>query len=142
MPSSHSLRHAAPPMLPPALPPGEQAKLGEVNAPTSSRSISWSQRGSDPHAAVLAFAGYGAPPSSLWKTPAYAMRVIERRRILRAALVRARSLRSQDVALYEASLEVADEDAVRKGTVLGLSAVAIVGFILAQLITGAAALLW
>jgi hypothetical protein len=64
---------------------------------------------------VLAFAGFGDPPASLWGAPAYAARVILRRRALRADLDRARRRRSPDVGLYEASLRAADDAAVRSG---------------------------
>ena len=146
VPSSH--RHRAqdvspPPMLPPALAPHEpsEVRLGDA-PPPSSRSMSSPQSAIDPHAAIVAFAGFGEPPRSLWGTPAYAMRVFERRRVLRAALQRARALRSQDVALYEAALDAADHAAVRRGTILGLGTVAIVGVICAQLITGVLVLPW
>jgi hypothetical protein len=144
MPSSHRLRVATPPpMLPPALAQREQSALRLVDArPPPGRSQSSSQHAIDPHAAIVAFAGFGDPPATVWGTPAYAMRVIERRRVLRAALFRARSLRSQDVGLYEAALEAADGPAVRKGIFIVLLTVAIVFAICAQLITDAVPLPW
>ena len=69
----------------------------------------------DPHAALVAFAGFGEPPATIWSTPFYAARVIVRRRALRADLASARRRRSADVGLYEASLRAADDDAVRNG---------------------------
>ena len=146
VPSSHRHRLqdvSPPPMLPPALASHEPSAIRLVAAPPpSGRSMSSSQSAIDPHAVLVAFAGFGEPPASVWGTPAYAMRVFDRRRVLRAALLRARALRSQDVGLYEAALEAADHAAVRKGTIIGLGAVAIVGVICAQLITGVLVLPW
>jgi hypothetical protein len=140
MPSSHRPRVAAPrPMLPPALAGGLPSALRLADAPPSRRSP---HSAIDPLAALVAFAGYGDPPATLWGTPAYAMRVFERRRVLRAALFRARSLRSQDVGLYAAALEAADDAAVRKGVTIVLVAVAIAIVICAQVITGAVPLPW
>jgi hypothetical protein len=137
MPSSHRLRDVTPPpMLPPALAPRELSVVRRLAVPPpSSRSASASHNAIDPHAALVAFAGFGDPPAGLWGAPAYAMRVIERRRVLRAALHRARSLRSQDVGLYEAALDAADPAAVRRGIILTLGTVAIVLVICALLIT-------
>jgi hypothetical protein len=106
-------------VLPPA-PPWPVASSGP-------RPASWPQPSPDTHAAILAFAGFGDPPDDLFATPAYALRVILRRRALRADLERARSHRSQDVALYEASLRVPDDGAVTMGAAVAstLSAVAI-----------------
>ena len=137
MPSSHRARHDAPlPMLPPALlhdAAGEPPS--SLLGPSSSRAI-------DPRAALVAFAGFGDPPATLWGTPAYAMRVLERRRALRIALLRARSLRSQDVGLYEAAIGAADLDAVRKGIALGVAVVAVGVVLLVQIATGGLDLLW
>jgi hypothetical protein len=72
----------------------------------------------DAHAALVAFAGFGEPPASLWKTPAYALRVARRKRSLRADLVNARARRSNDVGIYEASLRSADDSAVRNGVIM------------------------
>ncbi len=143
MPSSHRTQDTAfSPMLPPALDAGAPTHLRGIDGPPPRRATPSSQHAIDPHAALVAFAGFGAPPATLWGTPAYAVRVVERRRVLRAALGRARSLRSHDVGLYEAALEAADDDAVRKGIVLGLGTVAIVVFICVQMITGAVDLPW
>jgi hypothetical protein len=72
----------------------------------------------DTHAALVAFAGFGDPPPGIFGAPGYALRVILRRRTLRADLARARLRRSHDVLLYEASLRTADDDAVRMGLVV------------------------
>jgi hypothetical protein len=77
----------------------------------------------DPHAAMLAFAGFAAPPSTIWGTPGYAARVMLRRRTLRIDLALARKRRSADVGLYEAALRAADDAAVRNGVIF-LAAVA------------------
>jgi hypothetical protein len=78
----------------------------------------------DPHAALVAFAGFGEPPVSVWKAPAYAVRVITRRRVLRAGLALARTRRAQDVGLYEASLRTADDATVRSGLLVMAGAIA------------------
>lgn len=91
----------------------------------------------DPRPGIVAFAGFGIPPEDLTDTPAYALRVIARKRVLRAGLTVARAHRPQDVALYEAALECADGPAAAKGIALlfivvaaGIAAVvAAVGFV-------------
>ena len=143
VPSSHQARGpGSVPMLPPALERHEQPDRRGVEGPRSSRSLGSPQHAIDPHAALVAFAGFGDPPDSFWGAPAYALRVLHRRRVLRAALARARSLRSHDVALYEAALVAADPAAVRTGFLVGLTAVAIVVAICAQAITGVLVLPW
>ena len=87
-------------------------------APSPARPISGTMAAVDPHAALVAFAGFGDPPRSVWTTPAYAVRVAMRKRSLRADLVSARSRRSHDVGIYEASLRSADDRAVRNGFIL------------------------
>ena len=143
VPSSHQLRdRGSAPMLPPALERYGPTSVRGVDGPRSSRTLASTLPAIDPHAALVAFAGFGDPPDSVWGTPAYAMRVLDRRRVLRAALARARRLRSQDVALYEAALGAADAGAVRTGILVGLATVAVVTAICAQAITGAVVLPW
>jgi hypothetical protein len=101
----------------PMLPPPPSSPLAP-SMTLARRPSSTTMAAVDPHAALVAFAGFGDAPSSLWKTPAYALRVIARRRSLRADLERARARRSHDVGLYEASLRTADDAAVRNGIVL------------------------
>jgi hypothetical protein len=72
----------------------------------------------DAHASLVAFSGFGNPPSSLFGTPMYAARVIRRRRVLRRDLELARLRHSHDVGFYEAALRTADDEAVRKGILL------------------------
>jgi hypothetical protein len=98
------------PMLPPA-PPWPMA------SPAVRRS-SATQAAVDPHSALVAFAGFGDPPASIFGAPSYAVRVILRRRALRRDLERARRRKSADVGLYEASLRAADDGAIRNGLVL------------------------
>jgi hypothetical protein len=69
----------------------------------------------DPHDALVAFSGFGVPPVSVFGAPAYAARVILRRRTLRREMALARLRHSQDVGIYEASLRTADDVAVRNG---------------------------
>ena len=66
---------------------------------------------------IFAFAGFGLPPETIMGAPAYALRVLLRKRILRAGLVVARRQRSPDVDLYEAALRTADQDSYAKGLV-------------------------
>lgn len=77
--------------------------------------ISSTKKDVDPRPGIVAFAGFGLPPESLGGTPAYALRVITRKMQLRDDLRIARLRRIQDVSLYEAALECADESAVTKG---------------------------
>jgi len=79
------------------------------------RSSSMTMAAVDPHDALVAFSGFGVPPVSVFGAPAYAARVILRRRTLRRELELARRRHSQDVGLYEASLRTADDTAVRNG---------------------------
>jgi hypothetical protein len=72
----------------------------------------------DPRPGIVAFAGFGLVPEKLSEMPAYALRVLARRILLRAGLEVARARRAQDVELYQAALVAADGTAVRKGLVL------------------------
>jgi hypothetical protein len=72
----------------------------------------------DAHASLVAFSGFGNPPSSLFGTPIYALRVMLRRRALRRDLAHARLRHSHDVGFYEAALRTADDEAVRRGIFL------------------------
>lgn len=99
----------------------------------------------DPHAALVAFAGFGEPPATIWSTPFYAARVIMRRRSLRADLASARRRRSADVGLYEASLRAADDDAVRNGltfTAALFTFAMVVVAAMVQLVTGVFRVPW
>jgi hypothetical protein len=72
----------------------------------------------DPHDALVAFAGFGQPPSSLWSTPSYALRVFVRRGVLRRELAIAKRHCKHDVGHYEAALRAADAGAVRRGVLV------------------------
>ncbi|AKU98134.1 hypothetical protein AKJ09_04798 [Labilithrix luteola] len=72
----------------------------------------------DARAAVVAFAGFGEPPADLFSTPAYAWRVLRRRRRLKQDLELARLRLSADISLYEAALRAADSRAVGRGIAL------------------------
>lgn len=87
-----------------------------VNIP--GRRSSQSVAAADPHSALLAFSGFGDAPRGLWAAPAYALRVIVRRKALLQDLAAARARHSPDVGLYEASLCTADDDAVRRGVIV------------------------
>jgi hypothetical protein len=125
------------PMLPPA-PPWPMA------GPAVRRS-SASHAAVDPHSALVAFAGFGDPPASIFGSPTYALRVILRRRSLRDDLERARRRKSPDVGLYEASLRAADDGAVRSGVILMSVVTALVMmlvFAATQVLTGALHVPW
>lgn len=64
---------------------------------------------------IFAFAGFGLPPETISGAPAYALRVLMRKHVLRQGLAVARQQRSVDVELYEAALRTADPDAYAKG---------------------------
>lgn len=72
----------------------------------------------DSRAAVVAFAGFGEPPADTMSTPAYAWRVLRRRRRLKRDLELARRRLSADIPLYEAALRAADSKAVGRGIAL------------------------
>jgi len=127
LPSSHGTRveqprqtwHDAPPASRPTPMARTLSSRGMTPPPSGpSRSPSSSSfKAVDTHAAFVAFAGFGDVPAGIFGTPAYAWRVMRRRRALKADLARARLRRSPDVGLYEASLRVADRGALRTGLV-------------------------
>jgi hypothetical protein len=140
LPSSQSMREEQPrrlleppppsargasPMVTRATPPGMR-RVGskELQAPSGPASSSMRRVSSgsieavDPHDALVAFAGFGKPPSSLWSTPSYALRVFVRRSVLRRERAIARRHRKHDVAHYEAALRAADSGAVRRGVLV------------------------
>jgi len=92
----------------PPVPPRERASEPALVGPPSG----------DPRPGIVAFAGFGIRPEKLSETPGYALRVLARRRVLRAGLEVARARRPRDVDLYQAALAAADDEAVRKGLVL------------------------
>jgi hypothetical protein len=117
-PSGQLARVTPPPMARmtpgPMLPPAPAWPM----ASSAGRRSSSQMAAVDPHAALVAFAGFGDPPASVWGTPAYALRVIMRRRDLRRDLALARRRHSPDVGLYEASLRTSDDAAVRNGIIV------------------------
>lgn len=124
-------------LLPPAPPWPMQAPPGRRSSSTLAAV--------DPHAALIAFAGFGEPPETIWGAPAYALRVVLRRRALRGNLELARRHRSADVGLYEASLRAADDAAVRNGLVFAAAISGVVVLLAGatvQLVTGALPLPW
>lgn len=88
----------------------------------------------DPKPGIVAFAGYGIPPTKLSQMPGYAFRVMARRATLRSDLkiARLRRLPQREVELYEAALRCADESTVTKGIAVVVSSiVGVVGLIAA-----------
>ena len=100
----------------PMLPPAPAWPMASATGRRSSSQMA----AVDPHAALVALAGFGDPPQSIWGAPAYALRVIMRRRTLRRDLALARLRHSPDVGLYEASLRTADDAAVRNGVIVAV----------------------
>jgi hypothetical protein len=143
VPSAHGAREEAPSL---ALVKTSGARMAPwpMAGPALRRS-SASHAAVDPHSALVAFAGFGDPPDSIFGSPSYALRVILRRRSLRGDLERARRRKSPDVGLYEASLRAADDSAVRNGLVLmSVVTVLVMMLVLAatQVITGALHIPW
>jgi len=88
-------------------------------SPVGSTEVLRRSEGLDPRRpGIFAFAGFGLPPETIVGAPAYALRVLLRKRILRAGLAIARRQRSPDVELYEAALRTGDQDAYAKGLLL------------------------
>jgi hypothetical protein len=126
----------------PAAPEVDSAELPPpVSAPVpavSSAQPSHTQTGHGVRqAGVFAFSGFGLPPKNASKLPAYALRVLRRRSLLRRELCVAKKRGSPDVALYQDALRCADEDAVNKGLfLLGIlgGAIAFVLFLLLEVV--------
>lgn len=100
----------------------------EMTPPASQQAatpVSSTQKAYDPRPGIVAFAGFGIPPEKLGAMPGYALRVLARKAVLRDDLRVARLRRIQDISLYEAALECADESAVTKG--LALIATSVLG---------------
>lgn len=72
----------------------------------------------DPHAMLVAYAGFGADPTSLWAMPRYALHARRRRHALLRELEIAKKHKPQEVGTIEAALRTMDTTAVRKGLVL------------------------
>jgi hypothetical protein len=94
----------------------------------------------DPHAVFVAFAKFGPPPQTIWQSPAYAIRVMKRRRVLVRELADARRRGSKDVGLYEAALRTAESGAVRAGIAVMIAMVVLAAGLsvaVAQVVRGA-----
>ncbi len=113
-------------VLPPA-PPWPMASAGP-------RRTSSAQNAIDTHAALMAFSGFGDPPTGIFGTPGYAIRTTLRRRALRADLARARARKSHDVGLYEASLRTADDATIRTGFIMTAMMLALGALLIATLV--------
>ena len=107
-----------------AAPASERRRRDAVRPASSEAAIGLSEsarlprRNGLPTTEVLAlrsFAGFRDPPASKWEWPTYALHVLKRKRELRAGLATARRFRPADVAVYEASLRMADERVVLLG---------------------------
>ncbi len=140
------IARVTPPLMPrptpgPMLPPAPAWPM----ASSTGRRPSVKIAAVDPHAALVAFSGFGDPPTSVWGTPGYALRVIARRRTLRRDLKLARLRHSHDVGLYEASLRTADDGAVRNGvlvTAFFFTMMTVLAWTLIRVLSGTHALPW
>lgn len=74
-------------------------------------------------------ARYPSPPSKMWETPAYALKVLWRQFELRQDLASLRKRRSPDVPLYERALAAHDAKTFTLGLVLTCAAVTIALFV-------------
>jgi hypothetical protein len=92
-------------------------------------------RATDTKAVIAAFAGFGAPPTSIWQTPSYALHVFRRRGELARDLAYARRGRSPDVALFEAAMDAYHAPAATTGrAIIGALAFALVALSVAALV--------
>jgi hypothetical protein len=122
-----------PPRSDPALPPRSDPALASepslppsqpqmrVPAPPSSGSLL-----SDPSAMI---ARYPAPPSKIWESPLYTMKVLWRQFELRQDLATLRKRRSPDVALYERALKTHDPKMFAVGMAITCAALVIASFV-------------
>lgn len=107
----------------PAAPPSREGPRTEAAAPPSP-----SPRASLPEVAprdsIQIFAGFGTPPTSLGAAPAYALKVLLRRRRLQLDLAASRAHERLDCDVYEAALDSFDPRPVwvGVGVVAGLAA--------------------
>jgi hypothetical protein len=74
-------------------------------------------------------ARYPAPPSKIWESPSYAIKVLWRQFELRQDLASLRKRRSPDVPLYERALKTHDAKTFTLGLVLTCAALTIVTFV-------------
>ena len=103
----------------PAIPPPPPAALRRPTTPAAHAATTTNfLRAADTKAVIAAFAGYGAPPTSLWQTPGYALHVFRRRRELAQDLAYARRGRSPDVALFEAAIDAYDSSSASAGKII------------------------
>lgn len=104
-----------PPLQRPQTPPTAKTPAAAFS-PVGTSSVVRKADSFDPRRpGIFAFAGFGLPPETLAGAPAYALRVLMRKRVLRQGLAVARRQRSVDIELYEAALRTADPDAYAKG---------------------------
>ena len=107
----------------PTIPKVQYAPPSRPRAPVGVRVV-------DRRVALAQLAGFGAPPTSVFGTPAYALRVLVRRRVLAGNLERARRYHTHDATVFEEALSSANDSAVSTGLALLLT--------LAALLAGAA----
>lgn len=95
---------------PEALPVSSVGTTRHSNPPPPPR-----PRSEDP---IHRLAAFGDPPTQLWQSPGYAVRVILRKRELQAERAALRAPTPGDLALYDAALKSEDARAVSAGLVI------------------------
>jgi len=104
------------PGAPPSQPGSNPLLGGPMHAPQT------------PNAAAM-IARYPAPPSKLWESPIYAMKVLWRQMELRQDIASLKKKRSPDVALYERALKTHDAKTFAVGLAITCATLAIASFV-------------
>jgi hypothetical protein len=118
-----------------AIPPPPPASLRRPTLPSAICEATSALHATDTRAVIAAFAGFGAPPTTLFQTPGYALHVLRRRRELASDLAYAKRGRSPDVALFASAMNAYEASAARAGwTILGALAFAFVALSFAALL--------
>lgn len=113
---ANGVRDLPPPAPPPD--PDEVTRVVRYSAAVVAPPSSFARR-----PGIVAFSGFGIVPTRLTDAPAYALRVLSRRRVLNAGLAVARAQRPQDVDLYESALATADPATMARGIALMIAVV-------------------
>ena len=100
---------------------GQQPQM----APPSGGALT--QPGQPDPAAMIA--RYPAPPTKVWESPFYAMRVLWRQFELRQDIASLKKRRSPDVALYERALKTHDSTHLMIGVAITLAALTVATFV-------------
>ena len=118
-----------------AIPPPPPSSLRRPTLPSAIAPTPNALMATRTSAVIAAFAGFGAPPTTIFQTPGYALHVLRRRHSLGSDLAYAKRRRSPDVALFEAAMGAYDASAARAGaTILSAFAFAFVALSVAALV--------